>query len=92
MVICVYLVLILSISHPRVVLQGIIHVCNIFFNDNVYNIILHVFSSWVCDLLGIMKINLSNLSNSMIVKLLHYLHYVRIHGHTIGFESDIELK
>jgi len=42
---------------------GIIHVCNFFFNHNVYKIILHVFSSWVCDLLDIMKINLSNLSN-----------------------------
>ena len=57
-----HLVLILSMCHTRVVLQGIKHVCNFFFNDNVYKIILHVFSSWVCDLLDIMKINLSNLS------------------------------
>ena len=55
------LVLILSMCHTRVVLQGIIHVCNFFFNDNVYKIILHVFSSWVCDLLDIMKIKLSKL-------------------------------
>ena len=44
----------------RVALQGIIHVCNFFFNDNVYKMILHVFSSWFCDLLDIMKINLLN--------------------------------
>jgi len=44
-----------------VVLPGIIHVCNFLFNDNVYKMILHVFSSWVCDLLDIMKINLSKL-------------------------------
>ena len=61
--ICVYLVLILSTCHTRVVLQGIIDVCNFFFNHNVYKMILHVFSSWVCDLLDIMKINLLNLSN-----------------------------
>ena len=61
---CVYLVLILSTCRTRVVLQGIIHACNFFFNDNVYKMILHVFSSWVCDLLDIMKINLSNLSSS----------------------------
>jgi len=58
--ICVYVVLILSTCYTRVVLQGIIHVCNFFFNHNVYTMILHVFSSWVCDLLDIMKINLSN--------------------------------
>jgi len=46
----------------RVVLQGIMHVCNFFFNDNVYKMILHVFSSWVCELLDIMKISLSNYS------------------------------
>jgi len=63
MMICVYLVLNLSKCHTRVVLQGIIHVCNFFFNHNVYNMILHVFSSWVCDILDIMKINLSNLSS-----------------------------
>ena len=63
MMICVYLVLILSTCHTTVVLQGIIHVCNFFFNHNVYTMIPHVFSSWVCDLLDIMKINLSNLSN-----------------------------
>ena len=57
------LVLILSTCHTTVVLQGIIHVCNFFFNHNVYTMIPHVFSSWVCDLLDIMKINLSNLSN-----------------------------
>ena len=62
MMICVYLVLILTACHTRVVLQGTIHVCNFFFNDNVYKMILHVCSSWVCDLLDIMKINLSNLS------------------------------
>jgi len=33
-----------------------------FFNDNVYKMILHVFSSWVCELLDIMKISLSNYS------------------------------
>ena len=43
MMICVYLVLILSTCHTRVVLQGIIHVCNFFFNHNVYTMILHVF-------------------------------------------------
>ena len=42
-----YLVLILSTCHTRVVLQGIIHVCNFFFNHNIYKMILHVFSSWV---------------------------------------------
>jgi len=57
----VYLVLILSMCHTRVVLQGIMHVCNFFFNHNVYKMILHVFSAWVCDLLDIMKINLSKL-------------------------------
>ena len=56
-----YLVLILSMCHTRVVLHGIMHVCNFFFNDNVYKMILHVFSSWVCDLLDILKINLSTL-------------------------------
>ena len=61
--ICVFLVLILSMCHTRVVLQGIIHVCNFFFNDHVYKIFLHVFSSWVCDLLDIMKINLSKRVN-----------------------------
>jgi len=66
MMMCVYLVLILSMCHTRVILQGIIHVCNFFFNDNVYKIILHVFSSWVCDLLDIMKINLSTLSLVML--------------------------
>jgi len=60
MMICVYLVLILSTRHTRVVLQGIIHVCIFLFNHNVYKMILHVFSSWVCDLLDIMKINVSN--------------------------------
>jgi len=61
MMICVYLVTILSTCRTRVVLQGIIHVCNFFFNHNVYKMIIHVFSSWVCDLLDIMKINLSKL-------------------------------
>ena len=70
MMICVYLVLILSTGHTRVVLQGIIHVCNFFFNHNVYKMILHVFSSWVCDLLDIMKINLSNNANVMTQQLL----------------------
>jgi len=55
------LVLILSTCHTRVVLQGIIHVCNFFFNHNVYKMILLVFSSWVCDLLDIIKINLSTI-------------------------------
>ena len=67
------LVLILSMCHTRVVLQGIIHVCNFFFNDNVYKIILHVFSSWVGDLLDIMKINLSNLSN-LYIYIYIYIH------------------
>ena len=59
--ICVYLVLILSTCHTMVVLQGIIHVYNFLFNDNVYKMILHVFSSWVCNLLDIIKIKLSKL-------------------------------
>ena len=46
--------------------QGIIHVRNFFFNHNVYKMILHVFSLWVCDLLDIMKINLSNLSIKLV--------------------------
>ena len=69
--ICVYLVLILSTCHTRVVLQGIIHVCNFFFNDNVYKMILHVFSSWVCDLLDIMKINLSN---NKLIRFFQFMH------------------
>ena len=44
-----------------VVLQGIIHVYNFLFNDNVYKMILHAFSSWVCNLLDIIKIKLSKL-------------------------------
>ena len=41
--ICVYLVLILLTCHTRAVLQCIIHVCNFFFNHNVYKMILQVF-------------------------------------------------
>jgi len=37
------------------------YTCNFFFKHNVYKMILHVFSSWVCDLLDIMKIILSKL-------------------------------
>ena len=40
---------------------SITHVCNFFFNHNVYKMILHVFSLWVCDLLDKMKINLLKL-------------------------------
>ena len=44
------------------------YTCMLFlFNDNVYKIILHVFSSWVCDLLDIMKINVSNLSTCLTI-------------------------
>ena len=91
MMIYVYLVLILSTCHTRVVLQDSIHVCNFFFNDNVYKMILHVCSSWVCDLLDIMKINLSKLVKLVkLVKLMNdnlhiiYLFYI----HTL-LSSDV---
>jgi len=46
----------------RVVLQGIIHVCNFFFNDDVCKVILHTFFAYgSVTFLNIMKINLSNL-------------------------------
>ena len=81
--ICVYLVLILSTCRTRVVLQGIIHVCSFFFNDNVYRIILHVFSSWVCDLLDIMKINLSKLVKQMNTSYNWVVSWLFTNGHVV---------
>mgnify|MGYP000730049571 CR=1 FL=1 len=49
----------------RVVLQGIIHVCNFFFNDDVCKVILHI--------LLIMGLSLFEYNENKLVKLVYRL-------------------